>query len=56
MFLCPHLRDMGPVAPIDADLPGVVSLCVGMVTEGKIVPWPLLCFSDESDFVMCLDL
>lgn len=53
MFLSLHLRDVGPVAPVDADLPGVVSLCVGMVTEGKIVPWPLLCFSD---FVMCLDL
>lgn len=56
LFPSPHLRDVGPVAPVGADLPGVVSLCVGMVTEGKIFPWPLLCFSDESDFVICLDL
>lgn len=47
---------MGPVAPGNAVLPGVVCLCIGTVTEGKIVPWPLLCFSDESDFVMCLNL
>lgn len=56
MFLSCHLRGVGPVAPVNAHLSGVVHLCIGTVREGTIVPWPLLCFSDESDFVMCLDL
>lgn len=46
---------MGPVAPVNADLPGVVCLCIGIVTEEKIVPCPLLCFSGESVFAMDLN-